>query len=149
MQQPKSLQLLWSTSSNNSDQTCKITGITAPKAMFVIQLPITKWNSDYFQGGCGGLCGSLHVPAECATALGRGAAIGYSNLDQESVSMNNISWALNENMRIDFAYHANHALSLAAKQIVNAFYGQMLKYSYSIGWSDGHRDALIEAPQFG
>jgi Tannase and feruloyl esterase len=117
--------------------------------MFVIQLPITKWNSDYFQGGCGGLCGSLHIPAECSTALGRGAAIGYSNLDQESVSMNNISWALNENIRIDFTYPANHTPSLAAKQIVNTFYGQMLKYSCFIGWSDGHREALFEALQFG
>jgi hypothetical protein len=89
---------LVSTSFNNSIQTCKITGITAPHAMFVIQLPVAQWNGDYFQGGCGGLCGSLHEQADCSTALGRGAAIGYSDLGPESTSMNDISWALQENL---------------------------------------------------
>jgi hypothetical protein len=107
-------------STNSSQQTCKIAGITAPKAMFVIQLPVKGWNGDYFQGGCGGLCGSLREPAECATALERGAAIGYSDLGHESTALNDASWALNNNLRIDFAYHANHALALAAKEIINA-----------------------------
>jgi hypothetical protein len=43
--------------SANSSQTCKIAGITAPKANFIVQLPVKHWNGDYFQGGCGGLCG--------------------------------------------------------------------------------------------
>jgi hypothetical protein len=113
--------------------------------MIVIQLSLTKWNSDYFQSGYGGLCGSLHEPSKYTTAFGRGAAIGYSNLDQESASMDNTSWAINENMRLDSAYHANHALFLSAKQIVNAFYGQMSKYSYFIGCSEGGREGLMEA----
>ena len=41
-----------------------------------------------YQGGCGGLCGSLLEPAECATALARGAAIGYSDLGHESTALN-------------------------------------------------------------
>ena len=86
----KSATLVAATSANSSE-ICKITGITAPNAMFVIQLPITQWNGDYFQGGCGGLCGSLHEPAECSMALGRGAAIGYSDLGHESTSLNDTS----------------------------------------------------------
>ena len=55
-----------SANSSGSRQACKIAGITAPNAMFIIQLPVKQWNGDYFQGDCGGLCGSLREPAECA-----------------------------------------------------------------------------------
>jgi hypothetical protein len=41
-----------------------------------------------YQGGCGGLCESLLEPAECATALARGTAIGYSDLGHESTALN-------------------------------------------------------------
>jgi len=126
-------------------QSYKITGFTAPNSMFVLELPVTQWNGDYFQGGCGGLCGSLREPADCTTALGRGAAIGYSDLGHESKSMNDTSWALQQDLRIDFA---NHALALAAKQIINAFYGQIPHYSYFIGCSDGGREGLMEAQRY-
>lgn len=139
---------LTASSTNSSQQTCKITGTTAPNAMFIVQLPIKQWNGDYFQGGCGGLCGSLRERAECATALGRGAAIGYSDLGHESSALNDASWALNNNSRIDFAYHANHALALAAKQIISTFYGQTPRYSYFIDCSDGGREGLMEAQRY-
>ncbi len=59
-------------------------------------------------------------------SLGHGAVIGYSDLGHESTSMNDTSsCTLQENLRIDFAYHANHALLLTAKQMISAFYGQM------------------------
>jgi Tannase and feruloyl esterase len=134
--------------SANSSQTCKIAGITAPNAMFVIQLPVKQWNGDYFQGGCGGLCGSLQEPAECATALGCRATIGYSDLGHESTSPDDTSWALHNNLRVDFAYHANHALALAAKQIISAYYGQAPRYAYFIGCSDGGREGLMEAQRY-
>jgi len=136
------------TSSTNSPPTCKITGTTAPNAMFIIELPVNNWNGDYFQGGCGGLCGLLREPAECTTALGRGAAIGYSDLGHQSSSLNDASWALPENSRIDFAHHANHALALVAKQIINTYYGQEPRYSYFIGCSDGGREGLMEAQRY-
>lgn len=46
---------------------------------------------------------------------GSGAAIDYSDLGHENTSMNDTSCTLQENLRIDFAYHANHALLLTAK----------------------------------
>jgi hypothetical protein len=135
-------------STNSSQQACKIAGLTAPNAKFIIQLPVKQWNGDYFQGGCGGLCGSLREPAECASALGRGAAIGYSDLGHESASPSDTSWALHNNLRVDFAYHANHALALAAKQIISTYYGHGTQYSYFIGCSDGGREGLIEAQRY-
>jgi tannase/feruloyl esterase len=45
---------------------------------------------------------------------------------------------------VDFAYHANHALALAAKQIISAYYGQTPRYAYFIGCSAGGREGLME-----
>ena len=69
-------------------------------------------------------------------------------MGHESTSMNDVSWVLQENLQVDFAYHTNNALALAARQIINAFYGPIPHYSYLTGYLVGGRDVLIEAPRY-
>jgi hypothetical protein len=51
-------------------------------------------------------------------------------------------------LRIDFAYRGVHVTTLAAKALIEKFYGQKPKYSYFAGCSDGGREALMEAQRY-
>jgi len=125
---------------------CKVEGAVASNARFVLQLPATGWTGQYFESGCGGYCGSLNPNADCQTAFSRGGTIGYSDLG--TTGMQDLTWALDEGARLDFAYDANHQLAVAAKAIIAAYYGQPPAHSYFIGCSDGGREALMEAQRF-
>ena len=100
---------------------CKVEGAVASNARFVLQLPATGWTGQYFESGCGGYCGSLNPNADCQTAFSRGGTIGYSDLG--TTGMQDLTWALDEGARLDFAYAANHQLAVAAKAIIAAYYG--------------------------
>ncbi|MCC7369056.1 MAG: tannase/feruloyl esterase family alpha/beta hydrolase [Chloroflexi bacterium] len=126
--------------------SCKVTGTVGANAQFVVQLPVTGWTGQYFQSGCGGYCGNLNPGADCQAAFSRGAALGYSDLGTKG--MNDLSWALDDGARRDFAYAANHQLAVAAKALIAAYYGQPPAHSYFIGCSDGGREALMEAQRF-
>lgn len=80
------------------------------------------------------------------TILRRGADIGYRIWVSEL--MRYVSWALNQTLREDFAYNANHALTVAAKEIIFAHYDQTLKCSYFTGCSDGGHEALMESQRY-
>ena len=126
---------------------CKVTATITPGSQVVLQLPTTGWNGDYFQSGCGGFCGQTNPNGDCQTAFTRGAAIGASDLGHQG-GMQDMSWALKEDGRIDFAYRANHQLALAAKAILAAYYGQPPTHNYFVGCSDGGREALMEAQRY-
>ena len=49
---------------------------------------------------------------------------------------------------IDFAYRSEHEMTVAAKAIIDAFYGSAPKYSYWNGCSAGGRQALKEAQMY-
>ena len=49
---------------------------------------------------------------------------------------------------IDFGYRAVHEMTVAAKAIINAFYGSAPKFSYWNGCSAGGRQAMKEAQMF-
>ena len=49
---------------------------------------------------------------------------------------------------IDFAYRSEHEMTVAAKAIINTFYGSAPKYSYWNGCSAGGRQAMKEAQMF-
>ena len=59
------------------------------------------------------------------------------------------SWALNNTERqVNFGYRAVHSATVAAEQIVQAFYGRMPEQSYFEGCSNGGRQALMEAQRY-
>ena len=58
-------------------------------------------------------------------------------------------WALNDPTAIvDFAYGASHKTVLVSKAIVKAYYGQLPKYSYWNGCSDGGREGLHQLQRY-
>ena len=47
----------------------------------------------------------------------------------------------NEKSAVDFSYWAVHTTTMAAKSVVNAYYGRAHKYAYHYGCSTGGRQA--------
>jgi feruloyl esterase len=126
---------------------CRVEGYIAPQVGFEVHLPLAGWNGKYLQQGCGGMCGGINMGA-CQDALARNYAVANTDMGHKGPPFT-VKWAKdNRNAEIDFAYRATHVLAVAAKAIINAYYGQAPRYSYFRGCSTGGRQALIEAQSF-
>lgn len=128
---------------------CAVEGTLSPAITFAVQLPTQSWTQRYLQIGCGGQCGSIagNVGAAdgCAPLNSGGfvlAATDMGNQDQDG------AFGKDPVKRADFAHRAQHLTAVAAKALVEAFYGQPQKYAYFTGCSDGGREALIEAQRY-
>ena len=49
---------------------------------------------------------------------------------------------------IDFAYRAEHEMTVEAKTLIHAFYGRDPRYSYWEGCSGGGREGLLQAARY-
>ena len=126
---------------------CVINGFIVPQIQFKMWLPLTNWNGNYMQNGCGGRCGVL-LPDHCEIQVRRGYACLASDLGHVGTTYDNL-WAIdNLEAQLDFGFRATHVASIIGKVITAAYYGQKPKYSYFSGASTGGRQALIEAQRF-
>ncbi len=130
---------------------CDVKGTIGPGAsLFELQLPTQGWTQRYLQAGCGGLCGNLSVNAPMASTCVpvTNGQIAMAATDMGHEGLNDGSWALSPQAKLDFAYRAEHATAQVSKAIINRFYARPAKYSYFDGCSDGGREALMEAQRF-
>jgi feruloyl esterase len=110
-----------------------------------VWLPAQGWNGKLEANGNGGWTGSI-APPTLAIGLGRGYATAMSDTGHQGGSG---SFALGHPEKlIDFGYRSTHEMTVAAKAIVRAYYGQAPKLAYFTGCSAGGRQALMEAQRF-
>ena len=128
---------------------CRVVGTIAPAVTFEVHLPLAGWSQRYLQTGCGGLCGSLTIRADksegCAPITDGTVALASTDMGHRGMDM---AWGDDPQKRADFAERGVHLTALAAKALIQAFYGRPQKYAYFSGCSDGGREALIEAQRF-
>ncbi len=137
---------------------CRIVGVAAPSADshvgFEVWLPpASKWNGKYQQMGSGGSSGSI----------GWGSLVepldaGYATLATDNGHITDATapeggsenrWAVGHPEKmIDFAHRAVHVSAVAAKAIVDQYYGKKASQSYFVGCSTGGRQALVEATRY-
>jgi feruloyl esterase len=111
---------------------------------FEVRLP-TTWNQKLYFQGAPGFVGSI---APAGPGLGRGYAAAATDTGRQGSPADG-SWALNNTeRRVNFGYRAVHSVTVAAKQIVQAFYGRMPGQSYFEGCSNGGRQALMETQRY-
>jgi Tannase and feruloyl esterase len=132
---------------------CKITGYVAPQVGFELHLPTEGWTQRLVFTGCGGLCGWIRMGVEqsygCSPVETGNVALVASNLGHSGWNPGDGVWANGDPAaRVDFGYRGTHVVTLASKAIIQAYYGQLPKYSYFVGCSDGGREALMEAERF-
>jgi hypothetical protein len=130
---------------------CEVKGYVEPAVKFEVRLPLNKWTQRYLQTGCGGLCGTLNIQMDhdhgCEPYTNGEVALASTDMGHEGSSDGSFG-SQDYQLRIDFAYRGVHVTALAAKALIEKFYGQGPKYSYFAGCSDGGREALMEAERF-
>jgi feruloyl esterase len=111
-----------------------------------VWLPVAKaWNGKYEGTGNGGWGGSIDA-GELASGLMRGYAVSSTDTGHTGGSA---SFALGHPEKlIDFGYRSVHGMTVAAKALIAAFYGDAPKLAYFEGCSSGGRQALMEAQRF-
>ncbi|HLW52439.1 MAG TPA: tannase/feruloyl esterase family alpha/beta hydrolase [Candidatus Angelobacter sp.] len=112
-----------------------------------VWLPGSGWNGKYQGVGNGGFAGSITY-AGLANAIKAGYAAASTDTGHTG-GPTDAKWALGHPDKIvDFGYRAIHDMTLKAKAIVKAFYGDDPKHSYFGSCSNGGRQALMEAQRY-
>ena len=112
-----------------------------------VWLPLTGWNGKYRGLGNGGFAGAIYYPG-LAVAVSAGYASASTDTGH-SGSPVDARWALGHPDKIvDFGWRAIHEMTVKAKSIIQAFYGDAPKKSYFSACSNGGRQGLMEAQRF-
>jgi len=110
-----------------------------------VWLPVLGWNAKYEALGNGGWAGTIGYAA-LAGAVMRGYAASATDTGHTGASA---SFALGHPEKlVDYAYRSEHLMAVAAKSVIQAFYGNRPSRSYFNGCSTGGRQALVEAQRF-
>lgn len=126
---------------------------------FEMRLPL-DWNQRYFYQGNGGLDGTV-APAlglcsgggSMTAALLQGFAVISSDaghvdpLDPQGQPMMG-TFGIDPQARLDFGYQAVGKLTPMAKDVIRTAYGQLPRYSYIGGCSNGGRHAMVAAARY-
>ncbi len=110
-----------------------------------VWLPASGWNGKFEAEGNGGWAGVVSIP-QMAAALRRGYAT--ASTDTGHVGGTGSFAPGHPEKLADFGYRAVHEMTVKAKAIVNAYYGNAPKLSYWNGCSSGGREGLKEAQKF-
>jgi hypothetical protein len=135
----------------NQPEYCEVSGYVQPQIKFQLRLPVKTWQGRYLQHGCAGLCGAIRPPAfpACGAELGGDFAVAATNNGHDSAHWEDALWAgFHEQARIDYGSRAVHVVAVAAKAIIQAYYGRPPTRSYWMGCSAGGREGLMEAQRY-
>src|SRR5262245_16819938 len=110
-----------------------------------VWLPASEWNGKFQAVGNGDAAGVISYD-EMTAALMRGFAT--SSTDTGHVG-NSLAFALGHREKyIDFGYRALHEMTVKAKSIITAYYGEPATRSYWNGCSQGGRQGITEAARY-
>jgi feruloyl esterase len=110
-----------------------------------VWLPTAQWNGKFIAVGSGGWGGSLSY-GEMADALRRGYATSATDDGHNGPSASFVVG--HPEKLIDFAYRAEHEMTVEAKTLIRAFYGRDPRYSFWSGCSGGGREGLLQASRY-
>jgi TonB family protein len=130
---------------------CRVTASIQPAKdsdiKIEVWMPLAGWNGKYRGQGNGGFAGYIFYPG-LATAISGGYASAATDTGHAGSPLD-ASWALGHPDKVvDFGYRAIHEMTLKAKAIIQAFYGEPARRSYFSACSNGGRQGLMEAQRF-
>jgi len=128
---------------------CRVAATLKPSAdsdiKIEVWMPAADWNGKFQGVGNGGWSGAISY-GPLAAALRRGYAAASTDTGHSGGSAN---FALGHPEKLtDFAWRAIHEMTVRAKAIVAAFYGNGPRLSYWTGCSSGGKQGLTEAQRF-
>jgi feruloyl esterase len=130
---------------------CRVMGAGHPTAdsdiRIEVWLPVQGWDGRFTGGYGGGLAGYMNY-MDLAAGLRAGTAVAVTDTGHRYTESSSV-WAKGHPERVrDYAWRGIHEMTVAAKQVIAAYYGAAAQRSYFIGCSNGGRQALIEAARF-
>ncbi len=130
---------------------CRVVGHIRPTPTsdigFEVWLPASGWDGRLHGIGIGGFAGVIDYYT-LGSAVKAGQA-GLATNTGHSGTMQEYAWAKGQPEKVrDYSWRAVHLSTVAAKQIVAAFYGKRPDKSYFVGCSGGGRQGLMEAARF-
>jgi feruloyl esterase len=132
---------------------CRVAGVIKPSSdshiEFEVWMPATGWNGKFQGIGNGGFAGVIGY-RPLGAAITRGYAAASTDTGHRAAGGDvDASWALGHPQKvIDFGYRAIHEMTVKAKGILAAFYGNGPRRSYFASCSNGGRQALMEAQRY-
>jgi feruloyl esterase len=109
-----------------------------------VWLPASNWNGKFEAVGNGGWNGNIDANA-LAGGLRRGYAAAATDTGHEGGGG---VWMQNQEKLIDYGSRAVHEMTVKAKSLINAYYGNNAKLSYWNGCSAGGRQGLKAAQTY-
>jgi feruloyl esterase len=103
-----------------------------------------KWNGRLLGLGNGGSAGSINSSGLIAPLMS-GYAVAATDM---GTAPNADSGIGNPEVWKDFGFRATHLMTVAAKQVIKAYYGKAPEYSYFSGGSTGGQQGLQEAQRY-
>jgi feruloyl esterase len=110
-----------------------------------VWLPVESWNGKFLAVGSGGWGGSIAYGG-MADALKRGYVTSATDDGHTGPSADFIVG--HPEKFVDFAYRAEHEMTVEAKALIAAFYKRAARYSYWNGCSGGGREGLLQAYRY-
>jgi feruloyl esterase len=128
---------------------CRVAATVKPTADSAIGievwLPASGWNGKFLAVGSGGWGGAIAYGA-MEDALLRGYATAAT--DDGHRGGGAAFLVGHPEKLIDFAYRAEHEMTVHAKAFIEAFYGREARHSYWSGCSGGGREGLLQAARY-
>ena len=118
----------------------------SPKSNILIEvwLPVNEWNGKFLGTGNGGSAGHIDK-FSLMKGIMRGYAVANTDMgtapDPDDLIGGPERWA-------DFGHRSTHLMTVVAKQLIEAFYGEPPRHSYFTGGSTGGQQALMEAQRY-
>ena len=139
---------------NNLPVFCRVQGVSKPTAdsniYYEVWLP-TDWNGKFLSSGEGGYVGALNYTRNGLDGgLDEIVRRGYATTSTDTGHVSTDTWwAVGHPDRVeDYLYRAKHLVTVAAKGLIEAYYGTPPSYSYFNSCSNGGRQALMEAQRY-
>lgn len=128
---------------------CRVTATLRPTAdsniNIEVWLPETQWNGKFLAVGNGAFTGNIRHTSMIDPLL-RGYATSSTDTGHEG---NTASFGLGHPEKvIDFGWRSVHEMTVAAKQLITAYYAAAPRYAYWNGCSAGGRQAMQQAQRF-
>lgn len=130
---------------------CRVVGRIRPTPAsdigFEVWLPASGWDGRLHGIGIGGFAGAIDY-----YTLAQGIRAGQATVATDTGHRGNMqesTWAKGQPEVVrDYNWRAVHLATVAAKQVVAAFYGRRPDKSYFVGCSGGGRQGLMQAARF-
>nr|WP_245528393.1 tannase/feruloyl esterase family alpha/beta hydrolase [Gluconobacter morbifer] len=133
---------------------CRVAVTLHPSSDSVIRteiwLPLRGWNGKLLGVGNFGWAGSIMYDG-MVTGVGEGYAVASTDTGHDSSTSEGQGGRFtlgHPEKLVDYAYRADHLMTVTAKQLAHRFYGKDASHAYWIGCSLGGLEGLIEAKRY-